>query len=89
MSDFNPNSPDAVFSRILAKLEEQNRSASETRSEFLAILTEIRAEVKKTNGRVSAIERWRAEIKGKTAMLATAVSAAVGLGAWLVERLWP
>ena len=89
MSDFNPNSPDAVFARILAKLEEQNRSASETRAEFLAILTEIRAEVKKTNGRVSAIERWRAELKGKTATLATVVSCTVGLAAWLLERLWP
>lgn len=89
MSDFNPHSTDAVLSRILEKLEAQNTAAAETRGEFLGVLREIRDEAKKTNGRVSALERWRAELRGKTATLATVISAAVGFGAWLLERLWP
>ena len=88
MSDFNPNSTDAVLSRILEKLDAQNAEASKTRGEFLLVLREIRDEAKKTNGRVSALERWRAELRGKTATLATAVSAAVGFGAWLIDHLW-
>jgi hypothetical protein len=88
MPEFNPNSSDAVFSRILQRLDEQDRHANEVRVEQIGILNEIRAEVKKTNGRVSAIERWRAEIKGKTAVLATVVSGIVALSAWLIERIW-
>lgn len=89
MSEFNPNSTDAVLSRILEKLDAQNAESSKTRGEFLLVLGEIRDEAKKTAYRVSALERWRAELRGKTATLATVVSLTVGFGAWLIERIWP
>lgn len=82
MSDFNANSSDAVFSRIMERLDVQNTVAQNTRAEFLAILGEIRDEVKKTNGRVRSLETWRTEVRAKYAVIAALVSAGV---AWLVN----
>lgn len=87
MHDYNPNSSDAVLARILERLDAQDVSAGERRTEFLKVLGEIHEEVKKTNGRVTRIELWRAEVKAKTAQLAMLVSAAASIIAWIVERL--
>jgi len=74
MSDFNEKSPDAMFARVLARLEEQDRSAGKTNAEFLLVLQEIRTEARKTNGRVTSLERWRDIVTAKTAVIAAALS---------------
>ena len=77
MDDFNPHSTDAMFSRVLSRLDEQDRSSEKTNADFLLVLSEIRTETAKTNGRVTAIERWRDVVTAKTAVIAAGLSLAV------------
>jgi hypothetical protein len=76
MSDYDPHSMDAMFSRVLARLDSQDR-----------ILLEIRDEVKKTNGRVSSIEQWRTAMKARIAVIVGLVSAAATI-AWEAVKVW-
>jgi hypothetical protein len=83
---FDPNSTDAMFAKVLARLEEQDRNTSKTNADFLLVLTEIRTEARKTNGRVSGLERWRDVITAKVAVIAGGVSLAAGLVVnWLLK----
>ena len=47
--DYNPNSSDSMFARVLQRMDAQDK-----------ILEEIRSQVTKTNGRVNVLEsdRW-------------------------------
>lgn len=47
--DYNPNSSDSMFARVLQRMDAQDK-----------ILEEIRTQVTKTNGRVSVLEheKW-------------------------------
>lgn len=65
---YDSNSSDAMFSRVLERLERQDAS-----------LARIEAGVAKTNGRVNALERWRDIITAKTAIIAGALSIAVSV----------
>lgn len=67
MSDFNPNSMDSTFAMIIQRLDNQDRVAAEYRSSLKdmmhsqnQILQEIKAETKRTNGRVTVLEndKW-------------------------------
>ena len=77
MSQFNEHSTDAMFARVLARLDEQDRGRIHSNAEFLVILTEIRTEARRTNGRITALERWRDVLTAKSAMIATAASVVV------------
>lgn len=68
---YDPQSPDAMFSRIIARLDAQDE-----------VLKRIEGHVVKTNGRVSVLERWRDVVTTKAAT----VSAGVAVAAWLLER---
>jgi len=70
--DYNPNSPDALFSRVMNRLDNQDQT-----------LAQILAEVRKTNGRVTKLETAEAVTKGKVAMVSALVSAMVGFAGWL------
>jgi hypothetical protein len=72
---YDPNSTDAMFSRIIQRLDAQD-----------SILTEIRDGVRKTNGRVNGLEKWRDVITGKVAGISFAVSAVVGVATWLFSK---
>ena len=86
---YDPNSTDAMFSRIIVKIEEQDRMAAAARDEFMGVLREIRDEVKKTNGRVSGLEKWRAVINAKVATIAAGISVVGSIAGWLIEKfLW-
>jgi hypothetical protein len=76
---FDPHSTDAMFARVLARLDEQDRNTGKTNAEFLSVLGEIRTEARKTNGRVSGLERWRDIISAKVAVIAAGVSLLAGL----------
>ena len=67
---FNPNSTDAMFARVLSRLDEQDRTAEKTNADFLLVLSEIRTEAQKTNGRVTALERFKDMITAKAAVVA-------------------
>lgn len=71
---YDPQSMDAMFSRILQRMDTQD-----------AILQRIDAGVTKTNGRVNALERWRDVITSRVALIASIVSGAVGVAGWLIN----
>lgn len=65
MTDFNPNSTDAMLARILANQEENGK-----------ILRETRDQVLRTNGRVNDLEREKWYVRGVTATIAVFAGAA-------------
>jgi len=76
MSDkFDPNSSTAMFATILEKLENIKQTAEETR-----------AEVKKTNGRVTSLERWRDITKAQTGLIAVLVTTLTSTMVWLFKQ---
>ena len=83
---YDPNSVDAMFGKVMTRLDEQDRSAGKTNADFLLILTEIRTEARKTNGRVTTLETNEAVNRGRVAILATCVSAVVGAVGWFASH---
>ena len=72
MSDFNPNSPDAMFSRILQRMDTQDSA-----------LARIEHGVAKTTGRVTALERDKWYQRGIVAAIAVLAG---GAWEWLKAR---
>ncbi len=86
--DYNPHSMDAQFSKVLTRLEEQDRTTSENNARFLLLLTEIRVEAKDTKKRVEALETENAVSRGKIAAISMCVSGAVAIVAWVATNLF-
>ena len=74
MSNYEPNSSNAMFATILNELKVLNEKTDR-----------IEAQTVRTNGRVSGIERWRDVVTAKTAGIALAVSAIVGIIEWVTK----
>lgn len=74
---FDPHSTDSMFATLLARMDTQDK-----------FLERIEAGVLKTNGRVTALERWRDVLTAKTAGIAAGASAVVSLALWLLKN-WP
>ncbi len=72
---FNPNSHDATFARVLARMDEQDRK-----------LDSILSHVQKTNGRVTALELWREVLKAKVAVISAGISALVAFSVWALDH---
>lgn len=72
---YDPNSADAMFSRVLQRLDQQD-----------LVLHEIKEQVVKTNGRVDKLETWKLEVKAKTALISSAISTGVGLVTWYLTK---
>ena len=70
---FDPNSNDALFAKVLAKLDEQN-----------AMLTEVRENSRFIESEIAGLKSWRDTFQGKITILATLVSVAGGLVVSLV-----
>jgi hypothetical protein len=62
-----------MFSKLLTRLDNQDST-----------LSQILAEVKKTNGRVTALETAKAVAIGKVAVISIMVSGALGGAVWLI-----
>ena len=56
---------------ILYRLDQQDKASSEYRQEVKASLTRVFDQVVKTNGRVSALEKWRWTITGALMVIVT------------------
>ena len=69
---YDANSTDSMLSKILERMTSQD-----------AKLESIHAQCIKTNGRVTMLESFKNELKGKVAILAAVVS---GLTAWFIKR---
>ena len=64
-----------MFATILAELKALNEKTDR-----------IEAQTVKTNGRVDKLEVWKTEVTAKTAVIASLVSGAVGVGVSLLTR---
>ena len=64
---FDPNSNDAMFAQILAKLDEQK-----------SLLDDIKESLEKAEHRITLLEHWREELKGKVAIVAAITSLLMG-----------
>jgi hypothetical protein len=87
-SDYNPQSTDAVLSRILQRLDEQDKASEANTTRFLNVLGDIRDQTTKTNGRVTSLERWRTEVRSKVAVIAIIVSGTGTAIAWAAEHFF-
>lgn len=65
---FDPNSTDAMFAKVLAKLEEQN-----------VMLTEMRENGRIIESEIAGLKSWRDTFEGKMTVIAALVSAGVGI----------
>jgi hypothetical protein len=65
MNSYDPNSVDAMLSRILQRLDEQDK-----------VLVRIEEQTTKTNGRVSALEKDKWIQRGAVGVVVVMVSAA-------------
>ena len=54
---------------ILARLDYQDRQFADHRRETLETLHEIHVQAKETNGRVKALELWKAKLDGASLMV--------------------
>lgn len=70
---FDPNSNDAMFAQILAKLDEQR-----------SLLNDIKDGLEKAEHRITLLEHWREELRGKTAAYSIIISGIVGLATSLI-----
>lgn len=61
---FDPNSSDAMFAKVLAKLEEQG-----------AMLAEIRENGRQTELEIANLKSWRDSMEGRIAIISVVVSA--------------
>lgn len=64
---FDPHSNDAMFAQILAKLDDQK-----------TLLNDIKESLEKAEHRITLLEHWREELKGKVAIVAGATSLIMG-----------
>lgn len=98
--DFNENSPDAMFSRILAEMKadrvDRQRFRKEVRNRFAAgtlrmnaqdaTLAEIKEQTTRTNGRVTKLENERRLLLAKIAGATLVISALATAAIWLYEH---
>ena len=73
---YDPNSMDAMFARVMGRLDQQDKT-----------LTEILTEVRKTNGRVTVLETAKAVTAGRIALIYVASSGFIGAAAWVINLL--
>jgi hypothetical protein len=88
MSDYDPQSLNAMLSRIIERLDKQDRESADHRREVKETLQEIKAQTTLTNGRVTWIERWIEAFKARMGTIVFIGSALVSLVAWVIERVW-
>ena len=70
--NFDPLSVNAQLSSILTRMDSQDK-----------MLEQVLQQCIKTNGRVTMLEVFKSELKGKVAVLAAVISA---LTAWFIKR---
>lgn len=63
MTSFDPHSNDAMFAKVLAKLEEHS-----------AMLQEIKNQGEHSERKIALLENWKSELTGKMAVVALIVS---------------
>ena len=57
LEDYNPNSQDSMFTRLVSHLDMIESNSLERDTKMLTALNEIQLQVKLTNGRVTVLEQ--------------------------------
>lgn len=86
--NFNPMSFDAQFARLLAEQAATREAIMLRFQQQDEVAKETLDQVKKTNGRVTALERWRDIVTAKVAVISMLVSVAVAFIGWLISFFW-
>ena len=73
---YNENSNDAMFSKLLSRLEAQDKMTKIHFQHVTEQLEVIATQTKLTNGRVTKLEQWRDAINTKVAVIASCISIA-------------
>lgn len=74
---FDRNSNDAVIQDILTQMAADRATMARNHADNLGVMQDIRDQVTRTNGRVTALEKWKAYVVGGTAVI-------VALIGWIV-----
>jgi hypothetical protein len=75
--NYDPHSPDSMFTRIMEKLEDID-----------ARTTRIETQVNLTNGRVGHLERWREMARAHIKAISAITSMVIGALIWAVEKVF-
>jgi folate-dependent tRNA-U54 methylase TrmFO/GidA len=90
--DFNPRSPNAMFAKILTRLDQQDRTAESERKEIKGMISGIHNAHRETalahERRLQKLERWKDTSKAKFAGMILGASVFVTTAAWVIEH-WP
>lgn len=87
---YDPNSSDAMFSRVMQRLDQQDVNSATHRAEVKAGLAEIQSDIKQAHGRIGKLETWKTELKAKVAIVSVIMSGLVTAGwQWWLGRHGP
>lgn len=81
---FDPYSQNAMFSRILERIEQQDREAREFRTEIKESFSTFQQELKNSDTRVSALENAAWRQRGAVAAIALFISM---MWEWLTKKI--
>lgn len=83
---WDPNTWDAVLARVLSRLDDQDKEtlrfqneSREYREDQKRLMMDVQTKVTHTNGRVTALEKWRYTMGGAILAIATIVGWFVAL----------
>lgn len=85
--EYEPHSWNAMFSRVLSRLDNQDIQSGIYRAEVKESLAKIEALLLIQNGRVKKLELWRSELTAKVAIIVLLVGGASGILSWVIP-LW-
>jgi|HubBroStandDraft_3_1064219.scaffolds.fasta_scaffold37794_5 hypothetical protein len=68
-AEYDRNSHDAVITEILTRLGEQDRTMMRNHSDNQRVMSGILDQVTRTNGRVSALEKWKWMMTGALGLI--------------------
>jgi len=80
---FDPYSPNAMFSRILERLDQQDASAKEHRTEIKQSISQFQADVRAADVRITTLERSAWKQRGAVAVIALLIPVA---WQWLTQK---
>lgn len=83
---YDPNSNDALFSRMNQRLDTQDSTLSTILSEVKSLRSDMQATIAPIDKRVTALETAGAVTRGKVTAVSALVSGVVGIVGWLLTR---
>lgn len=82
----DPRSMDSMFSRIMERLEAQDRMHVNARDEQRQANEKIIARIDASDARTTLLERWKDVSDARVTVIGAVIAGAVSVGAWLIEH---